>query len=118
MVSNGRNKLQQTCRLLFSPPLYAVCTHFALSASCLSLGHTQASLEVLCLGLPVLSPPPPPNFTWPPPEVAAGMGTESPTGLELALLVPPTPLPAAAAKLLAPGTVRDFRRSESEKEFG
>ena len=79
------------------------------------MGHTQASLEVLCLGLPVLSPP---NFPWPPPEVA-GMGTESPTGLELALLVPPMPpppLPAAAAKLLAPGTVRDFRRSESEKE--
>ena len=76
-------------------------------------------MEVLCLGLPVLSPP---NFPWPPPEAAPadGMGTESPTGLELALLVPPTPppLPAAAAKLLAPGTVRDFRRSEREKESG
>ena len=87
-----------------------LCTNFARSASCLSLGQTQASLDVLCLGLPVLSPP---SFTLD----AAGMGTESPTGLELALLVPPAaPPPVPDAKLLAPGTVRDFRRSETVKE--
>ena len=90
------------------------CTNLARSASCLSLGQTQASLEVLCLGLPVLSPPC--SFTLLPPPLPPGMGMESPTGLELALLVPPTPPPPEGdAKLLAPGTVRDFRRSETIK---
>ena len=88
------------------------CTNLARSASCLSLGQTQASLEVLCLGLPVLSPPC--SFTLLPPPLPPGMGMESPTGLELALLE----LAPPAAKLLAPGTVRDFRRSETMREEG
>ena len=48
--------------------LWCQSTYFALNANCLSLGHTQASLEVrlLCLGLllslPLVLPLPPENI--------------------------------------------------------
>lgn len=77
-------------------------TYFALSANCLSFGHTHASLDVRCLGLPVLSafPPAAPTAAAPALVVTLTTGADPMMGLVVALRVPPPTNSNPAAPLL------------------